>query len=127
MRLRFLTLRVAQAARSRRFYEALGLRPASGDSASLPMLDAGGVRLVLATDSALSSHAPVLAGPGGAVLISLNTDSPASVDAAWQATADSDGEQVKAPHTPAWGGRATWLRDPDGHPVEVVWNPGLPD
>lgn len=127
MRLRFLTLRVAQAARSRRFYEALGLEPAPGDSETLPMLDAGGVRLALATDTALSGHAPGLQGPGGAVLVSLNTDSPASVDAAWNACADTDGAQIKAPHTPSWGGRAAWLEDPDGHPVEVVWNPALSD
>jgi len=127
MRIRFLTLRVAQAPRSRRFYEALGLEPAPGDSEALPMLDAGGVRLALATDTVLSGHAPELQGAGGAVLVSLNTDSPASVDAAWHASADTEGDQIKAPHTPAWGGRAAWLKDPDGHPVEVVWNPGLPD
>ena len=127
MRLRFLTLRVAEAARSRCFYEALGLTPASGDSGALPMLDAGGVRLVLATDAALSPHAPALEGRGGAVLVSLNTDEPADVDAAWHAAADSGGQQVRAPHTPAWGGRAAWLRDPDGHPVEVAWNPVLRD
>ena len=51
MKLRFLTLRVAHAARSRAFYEALGLRAAGGDAGSLPMLDAGEVPLMAqATD-----------------------------------------------------------------------------
>lgn len=125
MQLRFLTLRVADAARSRRFYEALGLRPARGDTTDLPMLDAGGVRLVLATDAALKAHAPPLSGAGGAVLVSLNVYTAAAVDTAHAAGLAAGGGSVRAPHEPAWGGRAAWLRDPDEHAIEVVWNPRM--
>ena len=127
MRLRFLTLRVANAARSRRFYTALGLAAAEGDGPALPMLDAGGVRFVLATDTALKGHAPPLGGAPGAVLVSLNTDTSEAVDRAWEAGQAAGGAPVRAPHKPAWGGRAAWLSDPDGHAVEIVWNPRLPD
>jgi catechol 2,3-dioxygenase-like lactoylglutathione lyase family enzyme len=127
MRLRFLTLRVAHAARSRHFYTALGLAPARGDSQDLPMLDAGGVRLVLATDAALADHAPPPAGAPGGVLVSLNVDAPDDVDAAWAAGQAAGGTATRAPGTPAWGGRSAWLADPDGHPVELVWNPRLAD
>lgn len=127
MKLRFLTLRVAHAARSRRFYEALGLGPADGDSAALPMLDAGGVRLVLGTDAALAGHAPPGTGAPGAVLVSLNVADADTVDRAWAAGQAAGGHPLRAPGTPAWGGRSAWLADPDGHHVELVWNPKLPD
>ncbi|MEC7948887.1 MAG: VOC family protein [Myxococcota bacterium] len=127
MQLRFLTLRVVDATRSRRFYEALGLGPARGDATDLPMLDAGGVRLVLATDAALQAHAPPLSGPGGSVLVSLNVGAAAAVDTAHAAGLAAGGSDLRPPHEPAWGGRAAWLRDPDGHAIEVVWNPRLDD
>lgn len=127
MQLRFLTLRVADAIRSRRFYGALGLGPASGDRPELPMLDAGGIRLVLATDAALDGHAPPLRGPGGSVLVSLNAPSAEAVLQAFLGGAAAGGAPLRSPFTPTWGGRAAWLRDPDGHPVELVWNPRLGD
>ena len=91
------------------------------------MLDAGGVRLVLATNPALEDHAPPLGGAPGAVLVSLNTDTSEAVDRAWEAGQAAGGNSMRAPHQPAWGGRAAWLSDPDGHPVEIVWNPRLPE
>jgi uncharacterized protein len=123
--LRFLTLRVANAARSRRFYAALGLEPARGDTPGLPMLDAGGVTLALATDTALAAHAPPLRGAGGSVGVSLNTHDAAAVEAGYAAGCAAGGHSRRAPHRPSWGGLAAWIEDPDGHRIELVWNPHL--
>ena len=120
-----MTLRVANAARSRRFYAALGLLPARGDTPALPMLDAGGVTLALATDVALAGHAPALTGAGGAALVSLTAPDEASVQEAHDAGSAAGGRSLRAPHRPSWGGLAAWLEDPDGHPVELVWNPRM--
>lgn len=115
----FVTLVVADAHRARDFYVRVGLPVLSTDPV---MLDAGGIRLALVAASVLQDLGAVPGGGPGAVALSLNVDRASDVDAIAQR---AGGTVDRAPHTPSWGGRAAWLRDPDGHLVEVVFNPRL--
>jgi catechol 2,3-dioxygenase-like lactoylglutathione lyase family enzyme len=86
------------------------------------VLDAGGLRLALVRAETLSALGARPGGAPGAVAVSFNVDTAAQVDAVVARLPDA---VDRGPHPPPWGGWAAWLRDPDGHLVEVVWNPRL--
>ena len=125
-RLRFLTLLVEDGNRSADFYRSLGLTERPMRAASLTVLALGDVRLVLATRDDLRDHVPasVLASHNtGGVIISVNVSSMEAVKRGYAAGINSGGASLQPPMQPSWGGLCAWLSDPDGHTVELVWNP----
>ncbi len=116
----FLSLVVADPDRARDFYVRVGLTVRSTDPV---VLDAGGLRVALVQGDTLAALGARPGGAPGAAALSLNVDDANTVDAILDRLPDARVD--RAPHTPPWGGRAAWIRDPDGHLLELVYNPRL--
>jgi catechol 2,3-dioxygenase-like lactoylglutathione lyase family enzyme len=123
-RLSLVTLGVADVARARAFYEALGWTGQSPDG-DVVFFQAGGMilalwgRAKLAEDSAVSDS-----GGWGGVTLAYNVGSPAEVDAVLEDAAAAGATIGRPGATAFWGGYTGIFIDPDGHPWEVAHNPG---
>jgi catechol 2,3-dioxygenase-like lactoylglutathione lyase family enzyme len=129
-RLTVVTLGVADVARARAFYEALGHRVSTSSNEHIVFLDAGGVVLALYARAALAEDANMkTADPGaakgafGGFTLARNVGSRAEVDAAIEG-AEAAGATVLKPAAEAfWGGYSGYYADLDGYPWEVAHNP----
>jgi catechol 2,3-dioxygenase-like lactoylglutathione lyase family enzyme len=125
-RLSLITLGVADVARSRRFYEALGWKASGASVASTAFFQLGPLvlslysRAALAEDSGLVDRGP--SGFGG-IGLAHNVRSRDEVDAVLAHAAAAGARITKPAFDAAWGGYIGTFTDPDGHPWEVAWNP----
>ncbi|MFN8036350.1 MAG: VOC family protein [Acidimicrobiia bacterium] len=123
-RVSLVTLGVADVARARRFYDALGWSGESPDG-DVVFFQAGGMIVALWSRAKLADDSAV-ADPGGwgGVTLAHNVDSPAAVDAVL-AEAEAAGARIGRAGAPTfWGGYSGVFVDPDGHPWEIAHNPG---
>jgi catechol 2,3-dioxygenase-like lactoylglutathione lyase family enzyme len=122
-RLTVVTLGVADVARSRAFYEALGWQGTMPDD-DVIFFQSGGMVLALWSRAKLAVDSGV-ADPGGwgGVTLAHNVGSPEEVDRVI-ARAEAAGATIPR-HGEAtfWGGYSGIFVDPDGHPWEVAHNP----
>ena len=124
-RLSIVTLGVADVAKARTFYEALGFKASPASQESITFMDAGGVVLALYGRDALAedSHMPPSAPGFSGVTLAHNVRSEADADAAL-AHAQSCGAKILKPAQKVfWGGYSGYFADPDGHLWEVAFNP----
>jgi hypothetical protein len=127
-RLSFVTLGVADLARARAFYDALGWKASSASQPAVIFYDAGGVvvslfaRSDLAADAGLADSAPGFSG----IALAHNVDSPAEVDRVLAAAVSAGGRLIKPGQKAFWGGYSGYFADPDGHLWEVAHNPFFP-
>ena len=123
-RVSLITLGVADVARARAFYEALGWVGESPDG-DVVFFQAGGMILALWSRAKLAEDSAVADGGGwGGVTLAYNVGSPAEVDA-MLAEAEAAGATIGRRGTATfWGGYSGVFIDPDGHPWEVAHNPG---
>jgi uncharacterized protein len=123
-RVSLVTLGVADLARARAFYEALGWRGESPDG-DVVFFQAGSMILALWGRAALAADSTVEdAGGWGGVTLAYNVGSPAEVDTVL-AEAAVAGATIGRPGAETfWGGYSGVFIDPDGHPWEVAHNPG---
>jgi uncharacterized protein len=123
-RITLVTLGVADLARSRAFYEALGWRTGAAPADDVVFFQAGGMvlglwsRESLAEDSALSDD-----GGFGGITLAQNVGSPAAVDAVISEARAAGAAIPREPAATFWGGYSGLFHDPDGHPWEVAHNP----
>ena len=124
-RVSLITLGVADVARARAFYEALGWTTSAAPDDDVVFFQAGGMvvglwsREDLATDSGVEDR-----GGWGGITLAHNVRSPAEVDAVI-ASARAAGATIPRAGAPTfWGGYSGIFVDPDGHPWEVAHNPG---
>ncbi len=122
-RVSLVTLGVADVARARSFYEALGWCGESPDD-DVVFFQAGGMvvglwgRAKLAEDSVVHDS-----GGWGGVTLAHNVASPAQVDEVL-AVARAAGATIGRAGAPTdWDGYSGVFIDPDGHPWEVAHNP----
>ncbi len=123
--LSFISLPVADVARSRGFYEALGLRASDRSLPECAFFQLNGVILGLATRTALAKALGFPVGRGSGVLLSHNVPDSASVDHVMRRAELAGATIVRPSGSTAWGWRMGCFRDPDGHLWEVVFNPRL--
>ena len=123
-RVSLITLGVADVARSRAFYEALGWTTSAEPGSDVAFFQAGGMivalwsRAQLATDTALEDR-----GGWGGITLAHNVRSPAQVDSVL-AEAEAASATIARPGAETfWGGYSGVFVDPDGHPWEVAHNP----
>ncbi len=123
-RISLITLGVADPARSRRFYEALGWSGESPDG-DVVFFQAGGMIVALWGRDKLADDSAVSDGGGwGGVTLAHCVASPAEVDAVL-AEAEAAGATIGRTGAPTfWGGYSGIFIDPDGHPWEIAHNPG---
>jgi catechol 2,3-dioxygenase-like lactoylglutathione lyase family enzyme len=124
-RLTLVTLGVADVARSRAFYEALGWKASSASRDSVAFFQLVGMALALwgrqdlAADAAVPNSAPGFSG----IALAFNARSEAEVDAVLADAAQAGGRLVRPAHKTFWGGYSGYFADPDGHLWEVAHNP----
>ncbi len=123
-RVSLVTLGVADSARARAFYEALGWSGESPDG-DVVFFQAGGMIVALWGRDKLAEDSCVEDGGGwGGVTLAYCVASPDEVDAVL-ADAEEAGATIGRPGAPTfWGGYSGIFIDPDGHPWEVAHNPG---
>jgi predicted lactoylglutathione lyase len=129
-RISLITLGVADVARSRRFYEALGWRASGASQESVAFFQLGGMALglygreALAEDAGLVETAP--GGPDfGGITLAQNVRSQEAVDQMLAEAVRAGARILKPAQKVFWGGYSGYFADPDGHPWEVAWNPGF--
>ncbi len=127
-RISLITLGVADVARARAFYEALGWRASAASQPEIAFFQGNGFALALFGREALAEDAGVAASPSGFAAITLahNGRSKEEVDAVYRHALSVGAKPVKAPQDTAWGGYSGYFADPDGHLWEVAWNPFFP-
>jgi catechol 2,3-dioxygenase-like lactoylglutathione lyase family enzyme len=124
-RLSLITLGVADVARARAFYEALGFKASKGSEETVAFLGAGGVvlalfgRAALAEDATIADSAPGFSG----VALAHNARSEAEVDKVLAEVVAAGAKLVRPAGKTFWGGYAGYFADPDGHLWEVAHNP----
>jgi|SRR5579864_258183 len=123
-RVSLVTLGVADLARARRFYEALGWTTRADPDDDVVFFQAGGMALALWSRAALAEDSGVAdAGGWGGIALAHNVRSPGQVDAVL-AEAQAAGAMITRRGAPTfWGGYSGAFVDPDGHPWEVAHNP----
>jgi hypothetical protein len=123
-RLTLITLGVADLARSRAFYEALGWKTGAGPDDDVVFFQAGDLVVALWSRESLAEDSGVAdTGGWGGVTLAHNVRSPAEVDAV---IAEAEAAGAAIPRRGAetfWGGYSGIFVDPDGHPWEVAHNP----
>ncbi len=124
-RISLITLGVANLARARDFYQAMGWQPATGSGDDVVFLQVGGMafalwdRAMLAEDSAVTDN-----GGWGGVTLAYNVSSPETVDLVITEARGAGATIGREPARTFWGGYSGVFIDPDGHPWEVAHNPG---
>ena len=123
-RLTLVTLGVADLARARAFYEALGWRTGAAPADDVVFFQSGGMIVALWGRDQLAEDSGVEdSGGWGGVTLAHNVGSPEEVDAVI-AEAEKAGARIARPGGKTfWGGYSGIFVDPDGHPWEVAHNP----
>jgi uncharacterized protein len=123
-RLSLITLGVADLARARAFYEALGWTSGAQPDDDVVFFQAGGTIVALWGRDQLAEDTVVEDNGGwGGITLAHNVRSPAEVDAVL-AEAEAAGATILRPGAETfWGGYSGVFVDPDGHPWEVAHNP----
>jgi len=123
-RISLVTLGVADLARARGFYEALGWSSASTPEEGVVFFQTGATVLALWDRRSLAEDSMMTdTGGWGGVTMAYNVHSPAEVDAVLT-EAEIAGATIARPGAETfWGGYAGVFVDPDGHPWEVAHNP----
>jgi catechol 2,3-dioxygenase-like lactoylglutathione lyase family enzyme len=125
-RVSLITIGVADLARSRAFYEALGWQGQEVEETYFVQAGASAVvlwsRAKLADDAGLSDHGQD--GFGG-VALAHNVSSRDEVDTIMQVAASAGATVTKPAAETFYGGYAGYFADPDGHLWEIAHNPGF--
>jgi predicted lactoylglutathione lyase len=123
-RVSLVTLGVADLARARAFYEALGWRTGAAPADDVVFFQAGGMIVALWSREKLAADSGVEdAGGWGGVTLAYNVGSPEQVE---RVIAEAEAAGARIPRHGAatfWGGYSGVFVDPDGHPWEVAHNP----
>lgn len=125
-RLSFITLGVADLAKSKAFYtEVLGWRPMHDDG-NIAMFLLNGMVLSLFPQEALMEDAQVRNERSGSrSTLAQCLRSPEEVDALFAELKKHKVAITKMPEKVFWGGYSGYFADPDGHLWEVAHNPFL--
>ncbi len=123
-RVNLITLGVADLARARRFYEALGWTTGADPGDDVVFFQAGGTVVALWDRARLAEDSRVEDSPGwGGIALAVNFGSRAEVDAVTEEARKAGGRIGREPAETFWGGYSAVFVDPDGHPWEVAHNP----
>ena len=126
--LSFVTLGVADLARSRAFYRALGWRESSGSQAAIAFYQAGSIVFALFQREALAEDANVAPAGSGfpGFTLAHNVESEAAVASTLAEAVAAGATLVRAGEKVSWGGFRGYFADPDGFLWEVCHNPFFP-
>ncbi len=120
-----IALGVADLARARAFYEALGFTAGPGSSEHIVFFQIGALVLSLFPRTLLAEDADVADDGHGfdGMTLAHNYASEEAVDAAMAHALAAGASLKKTPQKVFWGGYSGYFADPDGHLWEVAFNP----
>lgn len=126
--LSMITLGVADVARSRSFYEALGWKASAFESADVCFFQMGTGSLALYGRAALARDMGVSDDNASfrAATLGWNGRDKAEVDAFIAAALAAGATLLKPAADVFWGGYSGYIADPDGHVWEAAFNPFCP-
>jgi uncharacterized protein len=124
-RVSIITLGVADLSASRRFYELLGWRVGL-DVEETVFFQVGAMLLILWSRAELAEDSGVTDDGGwGGVTLAHNVRSTDEVDRVIEEARTAGARISREPAATFYGGYAGVFVDPDGHPWEIAFNPGL--
>ena len=126
-RVSLITLGVANVARARQFYEALGWKASSASQDDVAFFQLGPIALGLYGRSALAEDANLDDSPVGfsGITLAQNMRSEEAVDQLLEEASRAGARVLKPAQRAFWGGYSGYFADPDGHIWEVAFNPGF--
>jgi predicted lactoylglutathione lyase len=123
-RVSLITLGVADLARARSFYEALGWKTGAQPADDVVFFQTGCMIVALWGRGQLEQDSGVEdAGGWGGVTLAYNARSPEEVDAVIDEARAAGARIAREGAATFWGGYSGVFVDPDGHPWEVAHNP----
>lgn len=123
-RVNLITLGIADLARARDFYEALGWTTGAEPGDDVVFFQAGEMVLALWDRARLAADSAVEDVPGwGGVTLAVNFAASEEVDETIEAARAAGARIGREPAETFWGGYSGVFVDPDGHPWEVAHNP----
>jgi predicted lactoylglutathione lyase len=125
-RVSLITLGVADVARARAFYEALGWH--GQEVEQTVFFQAGGLAVVLWHEDTLADDAGVAHRVDAgfrSVALAHNVRSRDEVDTVITAAESAGATVTRRPAETFYGGYAGYFADPDGHAWEIGYNPGF--
>ncbi len=127
-RVTLITLGVADLARSRAFYRALGWEESSRSQEEIALFQINGMALGLFGLDALAEDQgrPDAKLGTGAMTLAQNFESPEEVNEAFAKALACGATKLKTPEKVVWGGYSGYFADPDGHVWELAHNPFWP-
>jgi uncharacterized protein len=128
-RITLITLGVANVARTRAFYEKLGLKASSAGNDDVAFFDVNGVVLAVWSRDSLADDAGTKAPPPGqfsGTALAWNLSSETEVDAALSHAVACGATLTKPAQKTFWGGYSGYFSDPEGYLWEVAHNPFWP-
>ena len=126
-RISLITLGVADLARSRAFYEALGWRRGARKAEGVAFFQLGGLVLSLWTRAELAKETGLPLDSPGPYPFSLahNVRTCREVDGVLKEAVSCGGKIVTPATEKSWGGYSGYFSDPDFYLWEVAFNPGF--
>lgn len=121
-RVSLITLAVAEPARSKDFYEALGWK-AGFVSRDIAFFQLNGIVLGLYRRTAFEAETGRTLSGGDGVALAINFAARDAVDAVLDEAVRAGGEIMRPAADTEWGGYSGYFADPDGHAWEVAHNP----
>lgn len=122
-----VTLGVADIARARAFYAALGWEAHQAQDGIVFIQLSGQVLALFGIDDLADDMNAARGSLGhGAVTLARNFATEAEVDAAFALALEAGAKVLKRPEKVFWGGYSGYFADPDGHVWEVAMNPFWP-
>jgi uncharacterized protein len=123
-RLSLVTLGVADVARSRAFYEALGWKTGAEPGDEVVFFQSGGMIVALWSRKQLAEDSGVTEGQGwGGITLAHNVRSRSDVDSLMSEAAGAGAKITRRAGDTFWGGYSGVFLDPDGYPWEIAHNP----
>ena len=125
-RISIVTLGVADLARSKRYYEALGWQ--GQEVQETVFFQAGGQAVVLWSRAALAADSGIDddGSTFGGIVLAHNVRSSNEVDELIGQAEAAGATVTRRPAETFYGGYAGFFLDPDGHVWEIAHNPGVP-
>lgn len=122
-RISLITLGVSDLAKSKKFYEGLGLKTTWSEDKGVIFFKTSGAVLALFPFSELLKDIGIgdAEKKFGGITIAHNTRDKEEVDKIMSAVTSSGGRVIKKPQDAFWGGYSGYFADPDGHIWEVAW------
>lgn len=121
-RVSLITLGVADTARSRAFYEALGWKVAF-ENEEVVFFQLNGIVLGLFRRDSFDLDMKRDNDGTGRIALAYNVRDRSEVDPALDRAVSAGGSVLKRAEEAPWGGYSGYFADPDGHAWEVAHNP----